>query len=263
MLLHEKMRLRRKVNKMTLKQSRLANRKSRIADKITKIQKMYSSQETYLDKMQSIWAKNYQNMMSNVYGFGTYQSGFNFQTGGVSQFFLNKMGAMVGQEFQYGTDKDGNALKGKLPENWQQIMAAENAGAITPVYCKKGDGTEDKTRIDHYTDGNSGTISVDDYRAFKAAQSQTQQMQSQVQMWMQQQNTNYEQTLSIWIEAQKHALEQEQEEMLLPLEAEQTDIELENDGLEVQLTDARERLKNLEEACKEGIRDSAPKFGLG
>ena len=87
--------------------------------------------------------------------------------------------------------------------------------------------------------------------------------QSQAQMMCQQMSSNYQNNVSIWLEAAKAQLEAEQDAALAPLEAEQTDMELEKESTETQLAYAKERLQALEQACSEGIKDSAPKFGLG
>ena len=74
---------------------------------------------------------------------------------------------------------------------------------------------------------------------------------------------NYQTNISVWLEAQKTQLEAEQDAALAPLEAEQTDIDLEQAGLETQMADAKARLESLKQACSEGIKESAPTFGLG
>lgn len=50
LLLHEKMRLKRQVNKLTLKQLRYGNRLDRMTKNISRVQKMYSSKMTQLEK---------------------------------------------------------------------------------------------------------------------------------------------------------------------------------------------------------------------
>ena len=76
-------------------------------------------------------------------------------------------------------------------------------------------------------------------------------------------SSTYQQNISVWVDAQKAQLEAEQDAALAPLEAEQTDMELDKESIETQLAYARERLQGIEQACSEGIKDSAPKFGLG
>ena len=67
MLLHEKMRLQRKVNKLTLQELRLSSRKERITKNISRVQKMYSSKMSQLEKqaqiMQSQATVFFQNQM--------------------------------------------------------------------------------------------------------------------------------------------------------------------------------------------------------
>ena len=61
----------------------------------------------------------------------------------------------------------------------------------------------------------------------------------------------------------KEQIEDEQAMALAPLEALQTEYDLEKASIETQLASARERLQTIEQACSEEVKNSAPKFGLG
>ena len=54
LLLHEKMRLKRQVNKLTLKQAQYGSRLDRMTKNIARVQKMYSSKMTQLEKTAQI-----------------------------------------------------------------------------------------------------------------------------------------------------------------------------------------------------------------
>ena len=56
-------------------------------------------------------------------------------------------------------------------------------------------------------------------------------------------SAQYQSNVSIWLEAAKEQLERE--------------------SCEAQLADAKARLESIKQACSEGIKDSAPTFGLG
>ena len=73
----------------------------------------------------------------------------------------------------------------------------------------------------------------------------------------------YNQNASIWLEAEKAALEEAQDAALAPLEEQETEWDMEKEVCETQLADARARLESISEALKDGIKNSAPTFGLG
>ena len=114
-----------------------------------------------------------------------------------------------------------------------------------------------------WKDISGNTYTAQEYQAFQAAYTQIQQMQNVRQMQVQQMSSQYQSNVSIWLEAAKEQLEAEQDAALAPLEAEETDIELDNQSCEAQLADAKARLESVKQACSEGIKDSAPTFGLG
>ena len=70
LLVYEKMRLQRKVNKLTLRQTQLSSRKERIAKNIEKVQKMYSSKITNAEKQAQLWASQAKNSIFNSMGLG-------------------------------------------------------------------------------------------------------------------------------------------------------------------------------------------------
>lgn len=257
LLLHEKMRLKRKVNTMTLRQAKLANRKSRIANNITRIQKMFSKQTAMLEKQSSIWTKQFSMMMSNSMGLGAQNQAFNPMYGGVSSFVIGGIQQMLASGKIPKGSKESDGYFAALGESRiQELLTEYNSGTLRAYVSSDGKAENGKY-------GSKGQFTEDEYKAFSLAMSQAQQTQSQAQFYCQQMSSQYETNVSIWLEAQKQALEEQQEEMLLPLEVEQEEIEMETEGLEVQLQDARARLEALNQACSQEVKDSVPKFGLG
>ena len=257
LLLHEKMRLKRKVNTMTLRQAKLANRKSRIADRITKMQKMFSKQTAMLEKQASIWTKQFSMNMYSSMGLGAMNQAFNPMYGGVTSFVIGGVQQMLASGKIPKGSKESDGCFAALGESKiQELLTEYNAGTLRAFV-----GTDGKTEKGKY--GSNGQFTEDEYKAFSLAMSQAQQAQSQAQFYCQNMTQQFETNTSIWIEAQKQMLEEQQEEMLLPLEVEQEEIEMETAGLETQLQDARARLEALEQACSQEVKDSVPKFGLG
>ena len=263
MLLHEKMRLQRKVNKLTLRELKMSSRKERITKNISRVQKMYSSKMTQLEKQASILQKQFTVGIQNSMGLGTQNQMFNpYGGGGLTSFVANQLGNFLSNGGQPIKDAKGNEIANFNKEGRiQQMMQDYYSGGFKPVYDKEGDTST--SNIKEYEGLSGNKYTKDEYACFQRALNAAQQQQSQAQMMCQQMSSNYESNISVWLEAQKAQLEAEQDMALAPLEAEETDMDLEKESCEAQLADAKARLESIKQACSEGIKDSAPSFGLG
>lgn len=104
LLLHEKMRLKRQVNKLTLKQLRYGNRLDRMTKNISRVQKMYSSKMTQLEKQAQMMQSQASVFFRNQMGLGMDNQAFNpwnMSGGGIT------------------SDADGNPQEGKYGSNGQ------------------------------------------------------------------------------------------------------------------------------------------------
>lgn len=257
MLLHEKMRLQRKVNKLTLQELRLSSRKERITKNISRVQKMYSSNISKLEKQAQVMQSQFNIWAQNAAGLGS--NGLNPMNfagaGGVSNFIMQGLSAWAAQ----GTkDKDGNS-----------IVSSDRAAAMLQAYQQGGfqanyeEGSTKPKEGAEWKDINGNTYSAQEYQAFQGAYNQVNQMQSYAQMQVQQMSSQYQSNVSIWLEAEKTRLEAEQDMELAPLEMKETEMDLDKESCEAQLADAKARLESIKQACSEGIKESAPTFGLG
>ena len=254
LLLHEKMRLQRKVNKLTLRQTQLASRKERITKNIEKVQKMYSSKMTQVEKQASLFASQFKNQMLNSMGLGMQNQMFNPMGGsGITSFVANQMASMLangGKDIKIGNDTISAFSQQQYNEMMTDYMTTglrENIGENNKGTGEYGNGKYDKATV----------------TAFMQAMQMAQQQQSQAQFYAQQMSSQYESNVSIWVEAYKAQLEEEQNAALLPLSAEETEMDIEQSSCEAQLADARARLDSIKQACSQEIKDSAPTFGLG
>ncbi len=257
MLLHEKLRLQRKVNKLTLKQAQASSRKERVTKQIERIQKMYSKREANLDAQ----AKRMQNYASlqfkNFFGLSSGMMNMNpmaYLNGG-----LNNMGVMqtLAQGIQSGQVKLENF------SDMNEMMEYTNK------YKKI---TQDGKQIwvdssEQPTDGKYTEVTDPDIEAKMTEANKLMNQASGVYQMNQSYCTNaisnYENNISIWLEYEKAQLEAEQDEALLPLQEQETEWDMESTSAETQLADARARLDSIKQALSEGIKDSAPTFGLG
>ena len=257
LLLHEKMRLKRQVNKLTLKQLRYGSRLDRMTKNISRVQKMYSSKMTQLEKQAQILQNKASVFFQDSMGLGMQNQAFNpWNPGGcgVTTFVLKQMGGMLASG-QIPKDKD-NKFGAINNARFQEMLQDYYTNGLAQQ--KNEDGNVIPGQY-----GSNGQFTEDEVKAFKIAMNAAQQNQSQAQMTCQKMTTQYQENINVWLEAQKANLETRQDEVLAPLEAEQTDMELEKESIETQLAYAKERLQSIEQACSEGIKDSAPKFGLG
>lgn len=262
LLLHEKMRLKRQVNKLTLKQTQYGSRLDRMTKNIARVQKMYSSKMSQLEKQAQMAQSQFKAGLMQQLGIGT--QGLNPMNfggmGGASVFAMNGYNAVANQ-LKDGIKADGNnpGLKG-LGDNALAIVQAVAMGNISKNY-KEG-STTDVVKDAEWKVGNT-TISEAQYQAINQGIYSVRTQESQMSYFANSKTSQYESSISVWLEAAKAELEAEQDEALLPLEAEQTDMELEKESVETQLAYARERLQALEQACSQETKEAAPKFGLG
>ena len=256
MLLHEKMRLQRKVNKLTLQELRLSSRKERITKNIARVQKMYSSKMSQLEKHAQIMQSQATIFFQNQMGLGTQNQAFNPAnlSGGVTSFVLNNAKSLF----------EGGVPIGEKDENgtYEKLLQEYSAGTLKAAY--ESDGTTLKKDSDgKQMYGANGDISENEYKAFMMSMNQAQNNQSQAQAMCSQMSSQYQSNMSIWLEAEKARLESEQDMALAPLEMKETEMDLDKESCEAQLADAKARLESIKQACSEGIKDSAPTFGLG
>ena len=248
LLLHEKMRLKRQVNKLTLKQ---------LTKNISRVQKMYSSKMTQLEKQAQMMQSQASVFFRNQMGLGMDNQAFNpwnMSGGGITSFVLNQMGGMLASG-QIPKDKD-NKFPAMDQAKFQEMLQDYYTSGLGQY--KDADGNPQEGKY-----GSNGQFTQDEVTAFKMAMQAAQQNQSQANMMCQQMSQNYQNNVSIWLEAAKEKLEEEKDAALAPLEAEQTDMELDKESVETQLAYAKERLQSIEQACSEETKNAAPKFGLG
>ena len=268
MLLHEKLRLQRKVNKLTLKQAQASSRKERVTKQIERIQKMYSKREANLDA-QAKRMQNYAGLQFKNF-FGLASNMINTNPMGYLNGGLNNMGVMqtMHQGFESGGLKSeifGSAKEVfDFMQQYKTGIGPDGKTCYVLADAKPGEDT-------HYTQNDidaaqaqAGSTNLEEMmkeanKLQSAAYNQYQMNQS----YCANATSNYENNISIWLEYEKAQLEAEQDEALLPLQEQETEWDMESTSAEAQLADARARLDSIKQALSEGIKDSAPTFGLG
>ena len=231
LLLHQKMSLQRKVNKLTLAQTSIGTRKERISKRIEKVQKAYAKKQSKLDAQAKLMTSQSNNWISQQ---------------------------MMAMQNQYQTTTAMQALLGNNTEYANLYKTMEEA-------YKKGEDSQ------AYKDAKVAWENAQKSEAFKNAYQQAQLQateynnQISVQRQMQQQmmnaySTNFNDQVSIWLEAEKQKLEDQEQLALAPLEDEDTQIDLEQASNEAQLSYAQSRLDAIKQALDSRAQE-APKFG--
>ena len=246
MLLHEKMRLQRKINRLTLKQLHFGNISDRMQKKVDKREKYYSKLEKQIERQANAY-KNSMNMrISAQYGLGI--NGANMGLNGGTNGCLQQILSQWNGENKYS----GSSYRNDVV---QAILSGQ--------YKTERVANDDKSYTNKYTINGNTSITEEEYNAAQAAIQSANGAVSQMQAQANYMKQCYEQNVSIWEEAAKEQLDAQREWEMDLLAEEQADMEAEKDSIDAQLQLAQERKKNIESMLQQSIQDSAPKFGLG
>ena len=265
----QKMRLVREKNQATYQLATKSSKLSRVTKNIERIQKMYTSRISNLESQ----AKRMQNAASiffqNSFGLGAGQISTNMYSymggGHLTGFMLNNMQGIIGKNIAYkdsdGTEHDDGQIDKATYEKLLNAYMSYGSSGFRYEHDDKGQivYNDPETQKDPKTlDG----IDAYQFDAFLRAIQTAQNNQSQAQMQMTTVNQQFQDNVSIWLEAQKEILEAQQDEALLPLNEEETMLELEKTSLEERLTRIKAELESYTQLVSEEAKDSAPKFGL-
>ena len=232
---HELLRMKARVNELTLQQSKFQKEKARIEKAIEKKNLFYDKKKSALENSFTQMKSAATNAVNNgafgaLAGFGIPTSILSGAASIFSQFNITS-------EYQvdlgpYGVDADGT------------ISDVDKYNQMTGAHKNEGD-------------------QLNDAEIHKLQLSIMQQNQAVVQ----QLKTTYTSVLATYIdsmkEAAEQALEDEKDLNLLPLEEKDTEMDTKIATNELQLTEADAYLESLKEREKSQVKDSVPKFGLG
>ena len=224
MLLHEKMRLQRKQNKLTLKQLRNGNQLSRMESKIKRREKYYSKLEKQLDTQANAMKNSMKMAISNQFGLA---SNSPYGSAGTYQIIQQMLGA--------------NGYTGPSKEI---VEAIYNGG-----YLKDG-------KV------NGVACTDEQYNQARTLINQAGSQMSMLQGQCQSAQAYYENQVSIWLDYQKEQLEAQQEWEMDLLAEEQADYEAEKESIAAELELVKQRKESIEQELGSSIKDAAPKFGL-
>jgi len=246
MLLHEKMELQRKINRLTLKQLHFGNISERMQKKVDKREKYYSKLEKQIERQ----ANAYVNMANNSV-FSNGMNNFNpnsiFATGGAISYSPMSQQAIQQAAGQAGVEAKYVALY------MQNSMAFKSAT-----------DSEGKTIKDKYVvDGLKEELDADKMQKIIQASQAARYMESAQNQYLYAAKNQYQQQVEEWRQAMMDQLDMQREWEMDLLAEEQADMEAEKDSIDAQLQLAQERKKNIESMLSQSIQDAAPKFGLG
>lgn len=246
MLLHEKMRLQRKQNKLTLKQLRNGNQLSRMESKIKRREKYYSKLEKQLETQANAMKNSASLYFNNMAGMGT--NGVNLG---------NYMGGSAAALQILQGWGDTCPLNGQKID--QELVMALMSGACEQLAGSSQAGDKNaKYTVGTLTNEYGREQIAAARQVMNMANSQVSQMQAQVGQY----KANYENNVSIWLTAAKEELEAQQEWEMDLLAEQQADYEAEKESIAAELELVKQRKESIEQELGSSIKDAAPKFGL-
>ena len=255
LLLHQKMKLQRKENMLTLKQLRFSSQVDRMQKKVDKRQKYYDKLKKQLERQANCY-KNSMNMyISNQFGLGA--NSINLANPYASN------GAAMGLLQNMTSDQIGEIL-GKASNGACKLDLTNETilNLIKSGVTKDKDGNILNSWTGDKVDLPAGVDPIAINQAATTLQQMANMQVTNMQTQAQQYKAAYENNVSIWLEAQQEELEAQEEWEMDLLAEEQADMEAEKNSVEVQLQRVQEEKKSIEQALGQAIQDSAPKFGL-
>ena len=228
---HELLRAKAKVNSLTYDQTRFKHKQDRIKKAIQKKEEFYNKKNTTLEN----YFRDAKTSLTNAINNGSF--------------------AAAGAWLQ---------IPSGISDGVESIFQGMAGSTMTNINVPGVKLNPDSTGTD-----DKYISETDPTKKFSETQFvnlQLQQFQLQNQQMAQLKatyQTIMEQFLESMKEVAKNALEDEKDAALLPLNEEDTDMEIKITTNEVQLESAKEYAKNLEAEMKDRVKDSTPKFGLG
>ena len=265
LLLHQKMRLQRKQNQLTLKQLRFTSLVERMQKKVDKREKYYAKLEKQLERQANYYKNNANMFFSQQMGLGTNSVnlgnpyGANGATMGILQSMSQSQMEQVLKQCSGGQLDFSNFSD----TAWSLI---KNGGIQTRVgengkteYIDWNGSPIDESKL---SKTGSGVDAAAVNRAASLMQQMAQMQVSNMQTQMSQMKSNYENNVSIWLEAQQEQLEAQKEWEMDLLAEEQADLEADKTSVEAQLELVKQEKQSIEQALGQAIQEAAPKFGL-
>ena len=250
MLLHEKMRLQRKQNKLTLKQLHNGNMLSRMESKVKKREKYYSKLEKQLERQATAYKNYATNNANSIFTCGFDPSGIYAGAGAYGTNGLQE------QAFALASQGLSDNVKQALQIFMQSGSYAFHATAATK------DNTDNKTKKYECDAAPGLTLSAEEWAQVNQASRYVQQCQSAITQQINNYKTQYAQQVDEWLEAMKEQLDGQKEWEMDLLAEEQADFEAEKESIAAELELVKQRKESIEQELGSSIKDAAPKFGL-
>ena len=260
--MYQKMRLIREKNQLVLDQTKISSKLTRVQKTIERTQKRYTSLFSQLESQSKMMESQAKVQIQNMFGLG--QNCVNpYDYSGMNGFIINGMQQLLANGIPRGKDADGNQLdpftmdNSRFQEMYQAYM--QNGGTF-PAEVENGQTVyedEAKTKPKY-----QGGFTADEVKAFNMALSQARNIQEKQRMNANTMSNQYSTNVSIWLEAQKAALEAEQDAALEPLNYEDTMLQLEKEQKDARLQRINTEIETYTQLVSQEAKNSAPTFGL-
>ena len=243
MLLHEKMRLQRKQNKLTLKQLRNGNQLSRMESRIKKREKYYSKLQKQIETQANLYKNQAKMFIDQQCGVGGWNPNSVFAGGGVG---------LTQNAYAY-VQQNAGGFSDAVMRYLEQGQLAFKQNEIT--------GSDGKKTYE-YTCTDGKTYSAEDFNKITGFAQNARMASQQANQMAQQWNNDYINNISIWEQQQKEYLDMQQEWEMDLLAEEQSEYEAEKESIAAELELIKQRKESIEQELGSSIKDAAPKFGL-
>lgn len=266
MLLHQKMKLQREENRLTLEQMRFSSKVDRMEKKTAKRQKYYDKLKKQLERQANCYKNSMNMVISNQFGLGanSINLGNPYASNGAAQAMIQNMSMSQIQQMLGDKAKITEPMYEAIQKGCTSVATSDikDPSDNTKVLVPQGalynpfDPTQQITGLDSKAAQTAGGI-------YSFLQQQANMQITQMQSQATQMKQAYENNVSIWLEAQQEQVEAQEEWEMDLLAEEQADMEADKNMVEAKLKRVQQEKQNIEQALGQAIQDSAPKFGLG
>ncbi len=288
--MYQKMRLIREKNQLVLDQSKISSKLKRVQKNIEKTQKYYTSLFTKLDNDAKRMQNNATITINNMFGFGSNQMGMNpYNYSGLSNSALmtivdclrqgKAMTVSADKKDQYinsglyqeGTPPDGVTLQEgqvyltpiQMDPSVAQAMVQEFInGTLFKQYCVSGSNEQAKNDAGLLLYGRNGGYTEAHLELFNIAKGYATQRENMMRTQCSDMQMSSQNNISIWLEAKKAELEDQQDAALEPLNYEDTMLQLEKDQKDARLQMINSEIETYTQLVSQEVKNSTPTFGL-
>lgn len=288
--MYQKMRLIREKNQLVLDKTKISSKLTRVQKNIEKTQKYYTSLFSKLENDAKRMQNNATISINNMFGFGSNQMGMNqYNYSGLSNNALMTIAKCLQQGqptvvneadkekylnsglYQEGTAPNGVTLQQgqvyltplPIDQNVANAMVQEYLAGTLSAYYENGSTTQAVDANGLKLFGKNGSYNECHMALFNNAKMYATQQENMMRSQCSELQMSSQNNISIWLEAKKAELEDQQDAALEPLNYEDTMLQLEKDQKDARLQRINTEIETYTQLVSQEVKNSTPTFGLG